>query len=119
MPGRSELWRRNLYPHERAIILTKISGLVFLSRMSDIRLLRSVRVSVSISRAKLLREWYCIPQSTQALAAIRIVEKTTLLLFEVQDNNSLFHRLANFMPQIDVAESALHVFYPPALLDRF
>src|SRR6266404_5772500 len=51
-PGRSDAWSRNLYPKERAIFLTKISGLVFLLRMSDIRLLRSVRVRVSIGPYK-------------------------------------------------------------------
>jgi hypothetical protein len=48
LPGRSATCSRNLCPHARAILLTRSSGFVSLLRMSAIRLLRSVRVSVSI-----------------------------------------------------------------------
>ena len=47
-PGRLGTWSRNLYPKDRAIFLTKSSGFVFFPWMSAMRLLRSVRVSVSI-----------------------------------------------------------------------
>ena len=49
LPGRSETCNRNLCPHVRAILLTRSSGFVSLLRMSAIRLLRSVRESVSIA----------------------------------------------------------------------
>ena len=57
-PGRSETWSLNLYPQERAIFLTKSSGFVSLLRMSAIRLLRSSRDNVSITRANRTRWRY-------------------------------------------------------------
>jgi len=52
LPGRLVTFSRNLCPHERAILLTRSSGFVFLLRISAICLLRSIRVSVSIASYK-------------------------------------------------------------------
>jgi len=93
LPGRSETCRRNLCPHELAILLTRSSGLVSLLRTSAIRLLRSVRVSVSIaSRPADGIARRCAPTTSSELPC----GKSTLLKPAGQGKYSLFHRRSYF-----------------------